>query len=182
MAVKLKIPQYVVPFAIHERLWAVKYLILLALFGLSLESLQTAEQYAEVEPFKTVFLLSFDRDWPFILYAVGLLVISLFSRKVYCRYVCPLGAAIAIPSGIRLFDWLKRRKECGQPCQLCAVECEIGAIEKNGEINLRECHHCLDCQVTYWSETKCPPLVNKHKKRNRKQQKEVEAEPIKIMG
>lgn len=183
LAVKLKIPQYVVPFAIHERLWAVKYLILLALFGLSLESLQTAEVYAEVEPFKSVFLLRFDRDWPFIIYAVSLLVISLFSRKVYCRYVCPLGAAIAIPSGVRLFDWLKRRKDCGQPCQLCAVECEIGAIDPSGEINLRECHHCLDCQVTYMNDDKCPPLLaKKRKQQKRKKAPEVVAEPIRIIN
>ena len=181
LAVKLKIPQYVVPFAIHERLWAIKYLILFALFGLSLESLQTAEVYAEVEPFKTVFLLNFDRDWPFILYASALILVSVFSRKVYCRYVCPLGAAIAVPSGIRLFDWLKRRKECGEPCQLCAVECEIGAIEPNGEINLRECHHCLDCQVTYQSEKKCPPLILKQKKLKRTKQKTTQAEPIRIV-
>ena len=181
LAVKLKIPQYVVPFAIHERLWAIKYLILFALFGLSLESLQTAEVYAEVEPFKTVFLLNFDRDWPFILYASALIFVSIFSRKVYCRYVCPLGAAIAIPSGIRLFDWLKRRKECGEPCQLCAVECEIGAIEKNGDINLRECHHCLDCQVTYQNENKCPPLVAKQKKQKRQKLKATPAEPIRIV-
>ncbi len=181
LAVKLKIPQYVVPFAIHERLWAVKYLILLALFGMSLESLQTAEVYAEVEPFKTVFLLNFDRDWPFILYASALILVSVFSRKVYCRYVCPLGAAIAIPSGVRLFDWLKRRKECGEPCQLCAVECEIGAIEKNGEINLRECHHCLDCQVTYHNENKCPPLLAKQKKLKRQKLKATPAEPIRIV-
>lgn len=182
LAVKLKIPQYVVPFAIHERLWAVKYLILLGLFGLSLESLQTAEVYAEVEPFKTVFLLQFDRDWPFILYAASLLIVSLFSRKVYCRYICPLGAALAVPSGIRLFDWLKRRKDCGQPCQLCAVECEIGAIEKNGEINLRECHHCLDCQVTYMNDNKCPPLIVKKRKQNRnKKPKDVPAEPVRIL-
>jgi NosR/NirI family nitrous oxide reductase transcriptional regulator len=181
LAVKLKIPQYVVPYALHERLWAVKYLILFALFGLSLESLQTAEVYAEVEPFKTVFLLNFDRDWPFILYASALIFVSIFSRKVYCRYVCPLGAAIAIPSGIRLFDWLKRRKECGEPCQLCAVECEIGAIEKNGDINLRECHHCLDCQVTYQNENKCPPLVAKQKKLKRQKQKATPAEAIRII-
>lgn len=181
LAVKLKIPQYVVPFAIHERLWAIKYLILFALFGLSLESLQTAEVYAEVEPFKTVFLLSFDRDWPFILYASALIFVSIFSRKVYCRYVCPLGAAIAVPSGVRLFDWLKRRKECGDPCQLCAVECEIGAIEPNGEINLRECHHCLDCQVTYQSENKCPPLVLKQKKLKRQKQKATPAEAVRII-
>ena len=85
LAVKLKIPQYGVPFAINERLCAIKYLILFALFGLSLESLQTAEVYAEVEPFKTVFLLNFDRDWPFILYASALILMSVFSRKVYCR-------------------------------------------------------------------------------------------------
>jgi NosR/NirI family nitrous oxide reductase transcriptional regulator len=181
LAVKLKVPQYVVPFAIHERLWAVKYLILFALFGLSLESLQTAEVYAEVEPFKTVFLLNFDRDWPFILYASALIFVSIFSRKVYCRYVCPLGAAIAIPSGIRLFDWLKRRKECGEPCQLCAVECEIGAIEKNGDINLRECHHCLDCQVTYQNENKCPPLVAKQKKLKRQKQKAAPTEIVRII-
>lgn len=181
LTVKLKIPQYVVPFAIHERLWAIKYLVLLGLFGLSLESLQTAEVYAEVEPFKTVFLLSFDRDWPFILYASALILASVFSRKVYCRYVCPLGAAIAIPSGIRLFDWLKRRKECGEPCQLCAVECEIGAIDKNGEINLRECHHCLDCQVTYQNENKCPPLIAKQKKLKRQKLKATPAEPIRII-
>ncbi len=167
LAVKLKVPQVVVPFAIHERLWALKYLILLGLFGLSLGSLGTAERFAEVEPFKTTFLLHFDRDWPFVIYALILLFVSLFSRKVYCRYICPLGAAIAIPSGIRLFDWLKRRKECGQPCRVCANECEIGAIEPNGTINLRECHHCLDCQVTYQDKDKCPPLIKKYRKRVR---------------
>ena len=178
LAVKLKIPQYVVPWPIHERLWAVKYIILLALFGLSLESLSTAEAYAEVEPFKTTFLLRFDREWPFIIYASFMIFISLFSQKVYCRYICPLGAAIAIPSGVRLFDWLKRRSECGTPCQVCANECEIGSIPPNGEINLRECHHCLDCQITYCDENKCPPLVNKNKKRNKKA---PEAEAVKIV-
>jgi NosR/NirI family nitrous oxide reductase transcriptional regulator len=166
LAIKFKVPQIPIPFALHERLWAMKYMILLALFGLSLESLATAEQYAEVEPFKTTFLLRFDRDWPFVSYAAFLIILSIFNRKIYCRYICPLGAAIAIPSGVRLFDWLKRRKECGKPCQLCANECEIGAIVPTGEINLRECHQCLDCQVTYQDKNKCPPLVKKYKKRN----------------
>jgi NosR/NirI family nitrous oxide reductase transcriptional regulator len=163
IATKLKIPQIKIPYVVHERLWAIKYLILLALFGLSLESLSVAEHYAEVEPFKTTFLLRFDRDWPFILYALGLLLVSLFSHKAYCRYVCPLGAAIAVPSAARLFDWLKRRKECGKPCQICATECEIGAITPTGEINMRECHYCLDCQMTYHDKVKCPPLAKKYR-------------------
>lgn len=178
LAVKLKVPQVVVPFGIHERLWALKYLILLGLFGMSLESLATAERFAEVEPFKTTFLLKFDRDWPFVTYALAMLFVSLFSRKVYCRYICPLGAGLGIASGVRLFDWLKRRKECGQPCQVCANECEIGAIEPNGEINLRECHHCLDCQVTYMDKDKCPPLIKKFR---RKPKPAVETEAVRFV-
>ena len=164
---KLKIKQYNVPFAIHERLWAIKYIILLALFGLSLESMATAEKFAEVEPFKTAITLHFGREWWFVLYAVLLLVVNLFTRKVYCRYICPLGAALAVPTKLRLFDWLKRRKECGTPCQLCAVECEVQAIHPDGTINANECHHCLDCQVTYYADDKCPPLIAKGKRRQR---------------
>ncbi|MCK9237544.1 MAG: NosR/NirI family protein [Thiopseudomonas sp.] len=164
---KLKIKQYELPWAVHERLWAVKYIILLALFGLSLDSIATAEKYAEVEPFKTAITLHFMREWSFVLYAVVLLVINIFTRKVYCRYICPLGAALAIPTQLRLFDWLKRRKECGTPCQLCAVECEVQAIHPDGHINANECHHCLDCQVTYYNDDRCPPLVAKKKRRQR---------------
>ena len=164
---KLKIRQFELPFAVHERLWAVKYIILLVLFGLSLESLATAEKFAEVEPFKTAITLKFDRQWWFVLYAVILLVINIFTRKVYCRYICPLGAALSIPTKFKLFDWLKRRKECGNPCQLCAVECEIQAIHPDGKINHNECHYCLDCQMTYHNDTKCPPLIVKNKRRKR---------------
>ncbi|MEW5716744.1 transcriptional regulator NosR [Pseudomonas sp. SB113] len=164
---RLKVRQFELPFALHERLWAIKYLILLLLFGLSLESMATAERFAEVEPFKTAITLRFERQWWFVLYAVALLVINLFTRKVYCRYLCPLGAALAIPSKFRLFDWLKRRQECGNPCQLCAKECEIQAIHPDGHINANECHYCLDCQMTWHNENKCPPLINKRKKRNK---------------
>jgi len=175
---KLRIPQYELPFAVHERLWAIKYIILLLLFGLSLESMSTAELFAEVEPFKTAITLKFDRQWWFVLYAGALLVINLFTRKVYCRYICPLGAALAIPSKFRLFDWLKRRKDCGTPCQLCAKECEIQAIHPDGRINANECHYCLDCQMTYHNENKCPPLINKRKKRGKPAPTAVQLIPV----
>jgi NosR/NirI family nitrous oxide reductase transcriptional regulator len=154
----IKIPQVELPWAVHERLWAIKYLILLALFAISLDSLSLAEQFAEIEPFKTTFLLKFDRQWPFVAWALLLLTINLFNRKTFCRYLCPLGAALSIPSNMRLFDWLKRRPECGTPCKTCAKECEIQAINPDGVINMRECHYCLDCQITYYNEEKCPPL------------------------
>ncbi len=162
-----RVPQFNLPQVVHDRLWGIKYLILLLLFGVSLQSLATAERYAEIEPFKTAITLRFDRELPFVAYALGLVVISVFNCKFYCKYLCPLGAALGVPARLRMVDWLRRRRECGRPCQTCAKECEIQAIDDAGAINPNECHYCLDCQVTYWDRYKCPPLVEKRKKRER---------------
>jgi NosR/NirI family nitrous oxide reductase transcriptional regulator len=167
LARRLKIPAFEIPQTIHERLWALKYIILLALFGLSLQSLTLAERYTEVEPFKTAITLRFAREWSFVAYAAGLVVLSTLNRKFYCKYLCALGAALTIGGKFRIFDWLRRHRECGRPCQVCAAECEVQAIRKDGEINANECHYCLDCQVTYWNDQKCPPMVDRRKRREK---------------
>lgn len=158
------IPQWTLPWGLHERLWAVKYIIFLGLFGTMLVSIDQAEKLAEVEPFKTAIILKFDRAWPFVLYALVLLGAGLFVERFYCRYLCPLGAALAIPARIRMFDWLKRYKECGSPCQTCAHECMVQAIHPTGEINPNECHNCLHCQVLYQSKKICPVVIKKLKR------------------
>ncbi|WP_176038829.1 4Fe-4S binding protein, partial [Brucella tritici] len=89
---------------LHERLWPLKYMIFLGLFGLSLYSVALAEVFAEVEPFKTSIILKFAREWPFVIYALTLLTAGLFIERFYCRYMCPLGAALAIPGRIRMFE------------------------------------------------------------------------------
>ncbi len=167
LARKFRVRQFQLPQIIHDRLWGIKYLIFLVLFAFSLESLSNAERYAEIEPFKTAITLRFDRDLPFVLYALGLVLVSVFNCKFYCKYICPLGAALGIPAKLSLVNWLRRRKECGSPCQTCAVECEIQAINDMGVIQINECHYCLDCQVTYWDDHKCPPLVERRKRRER---------------
>jgi NosR/NirI family nitrous oxide reductase transcriptional regulator len=164
---RLKVKQWEFPAAVHERLWALKYIILLVLFGVSLQSLAEAEKLAEIEPFKTAITLHFAREWAYVFYALALLLISVVNRKFYCKYLCPLGAALAIPGKWHLFDWLLRRTECGQPCQICANECEIRAIQKDGRININECHYCMDCQATYFNNRKCPPLVKKRKRKEK---------------
>jgi len=160
-----KVPQYTLPWGLHERLWPIKYMVFLGLFGLSLYSLEMAERYAEVEPFKTAIILKFQRGWPYILFVVVLLGAGLFIERFYCRYLCPLGAALAIPARMRMFDWLKRYKECGDPCQRCAKECPVQAIHPEGNINPNECVQCLHCQVLYQSATKCPVCIKKETKR-----------------
>jgi NosR/NirI family nitrous oxide reductase transcriptional regulator len=140
-------------------------MIFLGLFGVSMVSMPMAETYAEVEPFKTAIILKFIRDWPFVVFALLLLLAGLFIERFYCRYLCPLGAALAIPARTRMFDWLKRYKECGSPCQTCANECPVQAIHPTGEINPNECVNCLHCQVLYQSDAKCPVIIRQLKRR-----------------
>ena len=163
----IKIPQLQLPWGLHERLWPLKYLIFLVLFGFSLHSLGWAERLAEIEPFKTAIILKFMRDWPFVLFAVAVLIPGLFIERFYCRYLCPLGAALAIPGRLRMFEWLKRYKQCGSPCQICRNECMVQAIHPEGKINVNECLYCLHCQVVYSDEHACPVLIQKRLKHER---------------
>lgn len=60
---KLRTSQFQASFAVHERLWTIKYIILLVFFGLSLGSLALAEQAVEVGPPKTAITPGFDHRW-----------------------------------------------------------------------------------------------------------------------
>ena len=165
---RLGVPQLKLPWGLNERLWSLKYVIFLGLLGLSLYSLADAERLSEVEPFKTAIILGFVRSWPFVTFAAALLMANLFIERFFCRYMCPLGAALAIPGRLRMFDWLKRWPECGSPCQRCANECPVAAIHPNGVINVHECIYCLDCQKLYYDDHKCPHVIQLRLKRERR--------------
>ena len=165
----LKVPQINVPWGLHERLWPIKYVIFLGLFGLSLYSVALAEVFAEVEPFKTAIILKFVRDWPFVVYALTLLAAGLFIERFFCRYLCPLGAALAIPGRIRMFEWLKRWPECGSPCQRCAKECPVQSIHPEGQINVNECIYCMHCQELYHDDQRCPHMIQVRLKREKRE-------------
>lgn len=158
---RLGIRQIQVPWGLHERLWPIKYIIFLSIFAISLASLPWAYRLAEVEPFKTVIILKFIRDWQFVFYALALLAAGLFIERFYCRYLCPLGAALAIPARLRMFEWLKRRHECGRECRICATRCTVQAINPMGQISPNECVYCLRCQVNYHDKTTCRALLKR---------------------
>lgn len=157
-AQRLGIRQISIPFAVHERLWPLKYIAFLGIFAVSLATMTQAFRCAEIEPFKTVVTLHFMRPWPYVLFAAGLLAAGLFIERFYCRYLCPLGAAIALPARLRMFEWLKRRPQCGRECRICATKCPVQAIHPEGHINPNECIYCFNCQTLYFNEHICPPL------------------------
>jgi NosR/NirI family nitrous oxide reductase transcriptional regulator len=161
----VKFPQWSPSYRAHRMLWRLKYVSLAVLALAALHGLQTMAVAAEIEPFKTVISMRMDRTWPFVAFALVVLAAGLFVERAFCRFLCPLGAVMAIGGRLRLrrFTPLKRRAECGSPCQLCARRCPIQAIEPSGAINMDECFYCLDCQVIHNDASVCPPLVLKRK-------------------
>ena len=161
----LKRYQRLLPKALHDKLKWIKYGVFFALLGVSFVSMEMAEKLAEIEPFKTTFLVGvWNRTWPFWIFIGGILVLSMFSERPYCKYICPMGAGLAIPGKFRLFG-LKRKAEC-QTCHACAAGCGSHAIDAQGKIDQMECLLCLDCMVMYYDDHACPPLVKERKRRD----------------
>jgi transcriptional regulator of nitric oxide reductase len=166
LARRLGLKQVQIPFGLHERLWMIKYVVFLGLFAISLHSILAAFGAAEIEPFKTAITMKFMREWPFVAYAATLLAVGLFIERFFCRYLCPLGAALAIPARMRMFEWLKRYRECGAECQVCARTCTVQAIHPLGQINPNECIYCLQCQANYFDSTVCLHIKKRMERRH----------------
>jgi NosR/NirI family nitrite reductase transcriptional regulator len=158
LAQALGVRQLAVPQALHERLWVIKYTLFVGLLARSFYSMHDALVMAEVEPFKTAISLRMMRAWPFVAFVLAMVLAGLFIERFYCRYLCPLGAGIAIPAKLKIFDWLKRRPQCGRECRLCETRCTVGAIDPLGRINPNECVLCLRCQVIMGDAALCPVL------------------------
>lgn len=145
--------------AMDARLKRVKYGVLAVVLGSVFLTPAFGPGAAEVEPFKTAISAYFVRDWSYVLWAAMCLGLSVFVYRGYCRYICPLGAALAATDMLRRWAWIPRRKECGTPCQTCRHRCDYQAIEPIGKIDYAECFQCLDCVAIHQDDARCLPLI-----------------------
>ena len=109
--------------------------------------------YRYVEPFWLFTLQSTTALW--IGLAV-LLVATVFVRNLYCRFLCPVGAALGLLSNLTVFR-IKRWSECNT-CKICEKACEWGAIQ-GPKILVTECVRCDDCERLYLDTVKCPHWI-----------------------
>jgi NosR/NirI family transcriptional regulator, nitrous oxide reductase regulator len=141
----------------------IKYVILVAILLSALFSIPNTEWLIEIEPFKTAISLYFVRTWPYVAWAVACLALSVFVFRGYCRYICPLGAALAVMGKVRLLNWIPRKAECGTPCQTCRHSCGYQAIVPKGKVDYAECFQCLDCVTIEQDVKRCLPLIRQGK-------------------
>ncbi len=154
--------------ALDAKLKLVKYAVLAGIVGLAAFGAAAGswtDRAVEVEPFKTAITLAFVRSWPFVAWAVATVLSSAFVFKGFCRYLCPLGAGLAILGRLRRFDWIARRAECGTPCQSCRHHCDYQAIAPAGEVRYDDCFQCMECVAIHDSDERCAPLIQQKRHR-----------------
>lgn len=78
------------------------------------------------------------------IFFIGILSVSIFLSRFFCRYLCPLGAAQALFSSFSQLS-LKHSQGCSD-CNSCLRECPMG-ISFSPESNAisPECIRCLKC-------------------------------------
>jgi NosR/NirI family nitrous oxide reductase transcriptional regulator len=82
-----------------------------------------------------------------------LLLATVFVRNLYCRFLCPVGATLALMSYLTVFK-IERWPECST-CRICEKTCEWGAIQ-GPKILVTECVRCDDCERLYADTATCP--------------------------
>src|SRR5690606_16851919 len=133
---RLKVPQ-----RIHDNALYVKYGILALIIGTALVN-SNLSIFQYFEPFGTLFFFSSSA----LLWAIltVILLACLVVERFYCRYVCPLGAALGVVSILSPFK-IKRVPQCTL-CKVCEHACPTGAI-RGPEIDFKECVRCDVCEI-----------------------------------
>ena len=144
--------RYDVPLRIERQASKIKYGILAAVVMYFLAT-RDMSIYRYVEPFWMFTGHETTAMW----IALGvLLVATVFVRNLYCRFLCPLGAALGLLSKLTIFG-IKRWSECNS-CKLCEKTCQWGAID-GPKIIMTECVRCDDCERLYMDQQKCPHWI-----------------------
>jgi NosR/NirI family nitrous oxide reductase transcriptional regulator len=132
--------QFEVPQVIHDKALYIKYGIL-ALLVVTSMTFSDLSLFQYFEPFGTIFY--FSRSMLLWTILAVFIVASMFVSRFYCRYACPLGAALGVTSFLSPFR-IKRVQQC-EVCKVCENSCPTGAIRAH-EVDFKECVRCDICE------------------------------------
>jgi NosR/NirI family transcriptional regulator, nitrous oxide reductase regulator len=148
-----------IPVRIEKHANMIKYGVLAGVLVYYLVTKDVAGPIRYAEPFWMFSLFGTTAMW------IGLsvlLVATVFVRNLYCRFLCPVGAALGIISNLTVFR-IKRWSEC-KTCKICEKTCEWGAI-RGPKIVASECVRCDDCERLYMDQQKCPHWLILYKRK-----------------
>ncbi len=95
------------------------------------------------ESFLSITTPEFNHTGVILIVFAIILTLTLVTRRFWCRYLCPLGATLALPSR---FSLLRRTTDlCLRSCGICKNLCRMNAIREDNSYIQSECILCLDC-------------------------------------
>jgi polyferredoxin len=94
--------------------------------------------------FVSVSARFYEGAWLILAIFLTAILLNLLIPRFYCRFICPLGALLAIISRFAIWRIGKKQTECSN-CKLCDKACE-GACEPSGKIRISECVLCFNCR------------------------------------
>ena len=122
----------------HDKLKYIKYFVMVVF--LILTAYLSIYAFCKICPIGAVSNL-YGTILSFII-LFGVLIVSYFIPRCFCRYLCPLGAFLSILSHISIFR-LKTNENCVN-CKLCENKCPM-RIKIVNNMDQKECVRCFEC-------------------------------------
>lgn len=141
--------RYQLPKSLDGILRYLKYIVLVGIIYFTWKTGQLV--ISSIDPFVAYSHLT--AGWEELLneYLIGfgillaMLLSSLFYDRLFCRYLCPLGAYYAIMGRFSLLK-IERDKDLCMNCKKCDRECPAALdISSVNKINKGECISCMNC-------------------------------------
>jgi polyferredoxin len=133
-----------IPFWADRPLRWAKYLILGLLLAAS--AFAVYPPLHDICPARAVF--SFRLETGLLWSVLGVfLVISFLVERSWCKYLCPLGATLAIFNKISPVQIMSNTSRCNN-CGRCDMECSMGIQSVPENLRDAECIRCLECLET----------------------------------
>jgi len=144
---KIGIKKYELPKSIHKYLIYVKYAVLVLILYLTWTAgeliIRSYDPWAAFMHIGGGMEAVLESPWSFVILA-SILLAAIFIDRFFCKYLCPLGAFMALFNKISIFK-IKRKPSCIS-CGICSKTCPMNIdVKDEGTINSTECIMCTEC-------------------------------------
>lgn len=141
--------RFTVPLAIDKPLRYLKYIVLFAALYFTWKMadlvISPYDPFAAYAHIPAGFTSVFDEYLVGAIILFGAVILSFFYDRVFCKYLCPMGAFLAIIYKVTNYK-IKRDEETCIHCNKCTKACPVNIdVAKLESVTDAECINCLEC-------------------------------------